>query len=288
MMDTVMGIMMTGCAAALLPVCALAAATADGEMQQDPAGGLVVADCTVNGKSARMIVDTGASCTVLDEQFAVGLPDLVRLQVPTKGNARLPHYPAACTVEAGGARFENTPAIVLSLSGVNAVLKQPVQGILGMDILGTLPFTLDYAAGKFCWGAPEDGRTRIAPEQRLDALKRPYLLCRSGANRQAVLLDTGSSVTLLETGFWAPGEAGSEELRVADVQSDRTNRIQRGKNGDLVLAEGVIASGLSPRLLAPGERPGAQLGADALRNTCLQHIPAPAGKPSFFFLAPKP
>lgn len=288
MMGHVMGIMMTGCAAALLPMCALAAATAGGEMRQDPAGGLVVADCMVNGKSARMIVDTGASCTVLDETFAAGLPGLVRLQVPTKGNARLPHYPAACTVEAGGARFENTPAVVLSLAGVNAVLKQPVQGILGMDTLGTLPFTLDYAAGKFRWGAPGDGRARIAPEQRLDALKRPYLLCRSGANRQAVLLDTGSSVTLLETGFWAPGAAGSEELRVADVQSDRTDRIQRGKAGELVLAEGVTASGLSPRLLTPGERPGAQLGADALRNTCLQHIPAPTGKPSFFFLLPKP
>ncbi len=281
------GMLMTGCAAALLPVCALAAEPA-GEMSLDPAGHLVVAECAVNGKAARMIVDTGASCTVLDEQFAAELPGLVRLQVPTKGNARLPHYPASCTVEAGGSRFENTPAVVLSLAGINAILKQPVQGILGMDTLRTLPFTLDYAAGRFCWDAPAQGRTAVVPQQRFDALARPYLVCRSGEKELAVLLDTGSSVTLLPEAFWAPGTAGSDEIRVADVQSDRTDRMQLGKAGELVLAEGVAARGLSPRLLAPGEQPGAQLGADALGRTCLQHIPASAGKPSFRFLLPEP
>ncbi len=255
------------------------------EMWRDARCGQFIARCRVNGHPARLMVDTGATHTVLAADFvARELPQLERVEgVRLSGNARVAPELAVASVEAGGAALRRSHVLVMDLSGVNSLLAEPVEGILGMAQLCQLPFTLDLrAGGGGYWGELAPPCPSVRLEGRADAAGRLYVPTRAeGGSACLLLLDTGSSTTTWPAGQWGIGAQAADavsRLRVADVNGARDTALSRGGFAELELPGGVRLPAVAP-LLQAGQGSHV-LGLDALGGCLLIHRPGEG-----FFLA---
>ncbi len=255
-------------------------------MQRDARCGQFIACCRVNGRPVRLMVDTGATHTVLAADFvARELPLLERVEgVRLSGNAQVAPELAMASVEVGGVSMECSPVLVMDLSGVNALLEEPIEGILGMAQLGQLSFTLDLrAGGGGHWGKWSSPCPPVRLEGRRDAAGRLYVhACVAGGSSCLLLLDTGSSTTTWPAGQWAPGvqAAGKASgLRVADVNGAREEALPQGEPAELELPGGLRLPAVSP--LLPEGQGSHVLGLDALGGCLLIHRPGLG-----FFLTP--
>lgn len=108
----------------------------------------------INGKRARMLVDTGASNTVFDKErltfFLNGasVEAEERLSTGLGTNSMESHSAELRKLELGGLKLLNHRVLVLNLSHVNVSYGQmklkPIDGVLGGDILRKFKATIDY------------------------------------------------------------------------------------------------------------------------------------------------
>ncbi len=245
-------------------------------LSRDSRCGQVIATCLVEGRPARLMIDTGATHTVLHSAFvARSLPHAERVEnARLAGNARQQPDLLRVSLEAGGVSFPREDVLAMDLSGVNALLDAPVDGILGMSHLSRLSFTFDLRPGcRPHWGAPSEPLPLRRWEGRRDAAGRLHCQVRSGAgNPEWLLLDTGSTMSSISPAHWPAGarESGSEQpLRTADVNGEHDVRRTVGATASLELAPGVVSPRLSPVLRE--DPTGNVLGMDALEGLVLVH-----------------
>lgn len=258
-----------------------------GDMYRDPLCGQVIVTCLVNGVPARLMMDTGATHTVLDRKFVdevlkAEYMDTSQMQIT--GNADEKPGIIIGDLQAGGMSFRKMMLVVMDLSGVNSMQSKPLAGILGMDAMSRLSFIMDFRAERFTWGAFRDMSPFVPLEGRRDEAGRLYVAVRSGEKAFPLLLDTGSSVTTLTPEQWAPGALHMEEVKIADVNGPRTIRAGVGRQGSLQLTSGVRTWNFSPQLL-PAEADPGLLGMDALKMNVLVHKPDEEGR-SCFYIGP--
>lgn len=258
-----------------------------GEMYRDPLCGQIIVTCLVNGVPARLMMDTGATHTVLDRKFVdevlkAEYVDTSKMQIT--GNAEEKPGIIVGDLQAGGTRFRGMMLVVMDLSGVNAMQSKPLAGILGMDAMSRLSFIMDFRAERFSWGAFHDMSPFVPLEGRRDEAGRLFVTVRSGEKSFPLLLDTGSSVTTLLPEQWAPGAAHMEDVKIADVNGPRTIRAGVGRQGALQLTPDVRTWNFSPQLL-PAEADPGLLGMDALKMNVLVHKPDAQGR-SCFYIGP--
>lgn len=108
----------------------------------------------INNKRLRMLLDTGASKTVLDKNFVES--KLKNSKVETSNNptsslhatVQKSDIMTAKTIKIGNSSIENYMITVLDLTHVNktyeAVKCKPIQGILGSDILVEKQAVINY------------------------------------------------------------------------------------------------------------------------------------------------
>lgn len=268
---------------AVLPLSAqetAAPATADTPaVMRDAACGQVLVMVTADGTPLRLLLDTGATHTVIDAKAAKAkLPqaqklDTTGMQFNSSSSQVRPDI-LIVSLAAGGRTFEKQPVLVLPLDGVTAMLKTPVDGILGMDVLKYLTFTLDFRDG--CagqWSAPQDGEV-FPLKARPDAGFCPLLSLKAGDKElHNILLDSGSSLTVLTVADWPAGVAETRTAHVADVNGARAQGISVGTPGPVELAPGLSVT-VRPQL-SDTRRPDVNglLGVDALRGLRLVYTP---------------
>ncbi len=261
----------TGDTAAGVP----AAEAASDVMQRDARCGQFIAHCLIDGRPARMLVDTGATHTVVAQEFAAReLPQLQMLEgVRLAGNAEQSPRPAVATVAAGGRTLPPSLVLLIPLEGVNSMMGQPIDGILGMGHLRQLPFTLEVRQGGLGqWQAPAGDEGLMPLKGEADAAGRVFLTARCGDSVCRLLLDSGSNTTTWPAAQWPAGAQANGNLHVADVNGARALAAGvRGKPADLELAGTLVLRRVSP-LLLQGES-GHVLGLDALDGYCLIHRP---------------
>lgn len=255
-----------------------------GEMYRDPLCGQIIVTCLVNGVPARLMMDTGATHTVLDRKFVdevlkAEYVDTSKMQIT--GNADEKPGIIVGDLQAGGTSFRGMMLVVMDLSGVNAMQSQPLAGILGMDAMSRLSFIMDFRAERFSWGAFRDMSPFVPLEGRRDEAGRLFVTVQSGEKSFPLLLDTGSSVTTLLPEQWAPGAEHMEDVKIADVNGPRTIRAGVGRQGSLQLTPQVRTWNFSPQLL-PAEADPGLLGMDALKMTVLVHKPDEQGRSRFY------
>ncbi len=260
----------------VLPDAPVEAGAAAALMQRDARCGQFMADCLVNGRPARLLVDTGATHTVLSAEFAAReLPQLELLEgVRLSGNATQAPRPALATVTAGGVELKKSLVLLMPLGGVSSLMERPVDGILGMEHLRQLPFMLDLREGGTGHWQTDAGEGVIFPLLgREDAAGRLHVPARSGQSACLLLLDTGSNATTWPRAQWPAGvQAQAAALRVADVNGARD--VAAGEHGvpaELKLAGGAVLPQVEPLLQAAEGR--CVLGLDALRGCLLIHRP---------------
>ncbi len=109
---------------------------------------LIVLDVRINGTPRRLVLDTGASQTMLDAAAANDL----RIESAERRTARgaggdieVSLAPLK-SVTVGEARVENLTCIVSDVSGIAEKLGGKIDGVLGYDFLSKFTVTIDYAA----------------------------------------------------------------------------------------------------------------------------------------------
>ncbi|MEO5571836.1 MAG: retropepsin-like aspartic protease [Bacteroidia bacterium] len=114
----------------------------------------LLAKVKINNRIARMIVDTGASRTVLDKNRIhrfVKENNFEKHEALSTGlgtNDMESHIVELRKVEVGGGKLENVVWVLLDLSHVNISYKQigikEIDGVLGGDVLSVYDAVIDY------------------------------------------------------------------------------------------------------------------------------------------------
>ena len=116
-----------------------------------------MASATLNGsKQARLIIDTGASQTIISQKLAfdLGLYSTARTNPVLLHTAAGPIYANAVILDSiriDSAEVRNSPAVIHDLSD----LPFPVDGLLGLSFLGAFQVTLDTRRGELLLTVPQ-------------------------------------------------------------------------------------------------------------------------------------
>jgi predicted aspartyl protease len=276
-------------AAALIPAYAETPAAQAPEvdlmtMNQDARCKQILVTCLINGAPMRMMLDTGATHTVLHEESAARVPNAQWMdtsKIQFRGNSAQQPKILLASLLAGPAESPIHPLMVMNLGAVRGMMAEPIDGILGMDILGQVPFTFNLRSGKLQWGIPQG--LEPAPLYAVpDGTGRFIVQARCEGKEVHMLLDTGSSVTRVLAEQWAPGTGAEISAQIGDIDTNEGIRVVEGKAGDLELGPGVVAKGVTPILGTAEEKP--ILGMDALNGIILIHLPHESSPFGIFLL----
>ena len=163
----------------------------------DPDGRAVV-DVMLNGQGPfRLIVDTGATATVVSPLVAQTLGLTATHIAPVHGITGVTEAPIArlVSLDLGGQRFAGIEAALLGGRVMGSA-----DGLLGMGAWRNHRMTLDFAAGAFRVGASAGERARASLTRAEGALLHGTLLltpARVGSVDAIALIDTGATHTLM-------------------------------------------------------------------------------------------
>jgi hypothetical protein len=159
-------------------------------------GYVIVVRGSIGGlKNLNLVVDTGAIPGVLDARIArrlhlQGRPE--RLDLPSKTLAT--ERVTVPNVELGPTHVDELSMIVQDLSFAEEALGTRVDGMIGFDVLGQFPFTIDYESRKLVFG-PVDPSFVTAPYSP----DLPYVIVLLHVQQETlgILVDTGASNLVL-------------------------------------------------------------------------------------------
>ncbi len=171
-------------------------------LEGDWCGDLFLVTATINGRGPlTLLLDTGASVTVLDDDTARLMPDSLRAtnrHTRGGGGGRVA-YLAALHVDSltsGGVALYDFDAAVLDLEQFTPILGR-LDGVLGYSALQGSTFAIDYAersvqvSGKRL--DPDAPRGEHEAWFQYNNRLRPGVLVEAAGRRFPVLVDTGSS-----------------------------------------------------------------------------------------------
>jgi hypothetical protein len=159
-------------------------------------GYVIVVRGSIGGlKNLNLLVDTGAIPSVLDARIArrlhlQGRPERVDLPIKTLATERV----TVPNVEVGPSRVDELSMIVQDLSFAEDALETRVDGMIGFDVLGQFPFTIDYESKKLVFG-PVDRSFVTAPYS--PDLPYAIVLLHVQQETLGILVDTGASNLVL-------------------------------------------------------------------------------------------
>lgn len=223
--------------------------------------------------------------TVLHTESAARVPNAQWIDtshIQFKGNSAQRPKLLRATLLTGPAESPGHPLMVMNLGAVRSMMAEPVDGILGMDILSHIPFTFDLKSGELYWGSPA-GKELVPLHAVPDGKGRVIVQGLCGGNTIPMLLDTGSSVTRVPKELWAPGAGTEIGAQIGDIDNRKGIKVLEGKPGDIELGPGVAARGVTPILGSTGEP--SILGMDALNGLILIHLPQENSRTGLFLLA---
>jgi hypothetical protein len=170
-------------------------------------GYVIVVRGSIGGlRNLNLLVDTGAVPSVVDTRIVrklhlSGKPG--RVDVPTKSLAT--ERVIAPDVEVGPLSAKELSVIAQDLSYTKEALGIRIDAMIGFDLLGHSPFTIDYESRKLIFG-PVDLSFDSAPYS--PDLPYPIVLLRVRQETLEILVDTGSSnLVLFQNGLRNCGSA---------------------------------------------------------------------------------
>ena len=252
-------------------------------MKCDSRCGQVLVTCLINGKPMRMMLDTGATHTVLHKESAAALPNAQWLdtsKMTFRGNSSQRPEILMAELQVGDKHAPQHPIMVISLAAVRSMLAEPIDGILGMDVLGAMPFTFDMRSGKCYWGVLA-GEPLLPLYGTRDDNGRLMVRVSCAGKSMELLLDTGSSITRVYAKDWKKGKGKKVDARLGDVDTATSRKVTTGVAAKMELVPGVNTATVAPIFCPNDDR--SMLGMDALQGVVLVHVPGQSdGFGSFF------
>ena len=255
-------------------------------MSQDARCRQVLVTCVINGEPMRMMLDTGATNTVLHTGSLSKLKNPQQMDtrnINFSGNAKERPDVYLLNIKFADVRVKSHPVMVLNLDGARNMMEEKIDGILGMDLLGAMPFTFDISNGKMHWGLPE-GKLRLVPlSGERDAAGRMFPIVQSEGATHEILLDSGATVTRLPESAWPAGTAHETALSVGDINEQTAMTVKVGAPATMTLAPGVSVEGVTPVFCSEEDR--SMLGMDVISRVRLIHLPSAHNPAGYFYLA---
>lgn len=260
-------------------------AWAEEPMQIDARCGQVVVMCHINERPMQMLLDTGAGHTMLHKAAAAKLPNLkkgAKVQIKPMGNSEKPSESAVVSISIGGKSFAEQPVLVSDLKALHAIMQKRVDGVLGMDVLRHLDFTLDIANGTLRWGCPEDEADLQPLPGQYNELGLFETEMSIAEKKLVFLLDTGVSQSQMPLADWPYDRENECAVQIADINTARDQEMADGCPTDIAWPASMTMKGFSPMLSSVCTRP--LLGVDALRHLKLVHKAATEEHPHGQFM----
>ena len=230
----------------------------------------------VNGADTAMMLDSGASSTVLDDDFAakIGL---------TKGNAisvqgasgEVPgRMERTTTIKVGALTLNGADVLVIDLDPVARAIGRPIPVVLGRDAMKASVMTIDFPARTIAFtdranAAPPVGAARIALQDG-DHLRTVPIAIGGDQPIQATL-DIGNGGSLLLSNQYWKDKPALASLRYAETQT--------GGVGGLKTARRVVL----PEISFAGQK---LTNVPAVLNTDPEALPTEGGNVGIELLKP--
>ena len=246
---------------------------------------LIFVEVGIAGKTASFLFDTGAHLTVITPEAVKRLGIVqVRIPIPT------PDHPTRKTLDAlpieslklADITFTDYDVIELDLSHLTKSIKSRVDGILGSNSFGVLPYTINYRERYIEFGLPDSARKLNWSMVEVDK-HRPVLEAFIDGQSVDFLLDSGASRSFIDKRKYA----GKMEKRKGDVQTDILNSKQTKHNTHAVPEKmtvvGLPIEGIHPQICDHRSLLGVDLLQRCIitvdiphRRVCLRKYPEPA------------
>ena len=186
---------------------------------------LIVARGSVGSQnSLNFLVDTGTNPSVLDRRVAQKLHLQERPSILAGINGRVQAGQATVpSLQFGPIRRENVNMVVTDLSFFSKAIPVPIDGVIGLDIVGQIPFEIDYSASRITFGTVPALKNSLPLEVRgglaIVSADLNHLSTR-------LVLDTAASALIL---FAPPTPAMVSRVNAAAVQqsSSRMGEFER-------------------------------------------------------------
>jgi predicted aspartyl protease len=160
------------------------------DADEDPGGGIVRVDVQVEGRTIALVLDTGAARTTIPARAGIAhLPTAARRSSGTAFGRHSTDRVRVDSLRFGG--IEHGPLLVDRGSGE--------VGQLGLDVLGRYRLHLDLDGGLL--GLDEHDHVGSQHPLVLGQAGHPHLRLHWGEVTAHAVLDTGASVTVVDTGF---------------------------------------------------------------------------------------
>ena len=164
-------------------------------------------------KGLNFLLDTGASPTVLDRRVAEKLHlDQLPASIAVVGGSVQAGQATLPSLEFGPARRDNFHVLIEDLSFFQKAFPVRVDAVVGLDVLGQLPFEIDYTAREIRFGTVPALASSLPLRLRAGL---PVIDAQLNHLSVHLLLDTGaSSLVLFESSTPRP----ASPMRVSEVQ----------------------------------------------------------------------
>jgi predicted aspartyl protease len=175
---------------------------------------LIVARGSVGSeKNLNFLVDTGANPTVLDRRVAQKLHLQEQAGILTGINGRVQAGLATVpSLQFGPIRRDNFDVVVEDLSFFAKAVPVRIDGVIGLDVVGQIPFEIDYAANRILFGPIPSLKNSLPLEIRGGL---PIITAEVDHLSAHLVLDTGASSLIL---FAPKGPALISKVKVTDIQ----------------------------------------------------------------------
>jgi len=211
----------------------------------------------INGNGPyRLLLDTGATASIIDPALAAAHPEFTRgtSRTSTGSSGRRVSAQAEFHVDSltsGGVTLEDFDALVIELDHVSRILG-PLDGVLGFSAFSGTTFTIDYPArAVHVADARLDPEAPRAPGEawfEYSHPRRPYVFIEAAGKKTPLLVDSGASAAFTLDWF-DDAPLKSEPVPVAatlgidGLSLDRAARLDGDATlGDITLPEPIVES----------------------------------------------
>jgi predicted aspartyl protease len=204
--------------------------------------GFIIIEASVNGRKGAFLVDTGATPTVVDKSFAKALGLTLRSmdmkRMATNVRADVLRMARIETLAVGTDVFKQFDVGVHDLSALNQSMEHPIDGIIGMNILGVSGCRIDTGTGRLTLypAVPTSELARkIAVLIEFVGTDEMFVTAQINGRDVRMKIDTGATASFLGPGDWtAVMASGATPAKVRPKENLATiNEVAAGDRKEL-------------------------------------------------------
>jgi len=187
-------------------------------------GNRIVVPARINGHETHVILDTGASLSTLNLNYArsIGLPAGFKIQAKGAGGNVDAELISGLTMDLGGYHAENASVAAMDLAPIERSIGMPISAIFGRDFFNSAVISIDWANSKLIVRAhdafkPAAGATALTLNKR-----GPFNTIQvsiAGAGPVEALFDMGNGGALVMPVTYWKGRPEIANLRTAGAMA---------------------------------------------------------------------